>query len=139
MIAYSLIKNGLSNIWTRQVPEGKSNAVTDGKWNYYNPIWSPDGQRIAFISDKDNQPAIWAMPFAGGELTYIAAVENRNIFLLKWSRNGEKIYFQQGDLKTGLNVFTIDMASKQVTRITNFDTSSPEQFFSISPDEELWA
>jgi serine/threonine protein kinase/dipeptidyl aminopeptidase/acylaminoacyl peptidase len=136
MIAYSLIKNGLSNIWTRQVPEGKSNAVTDGKWNYYNPIWSPDGQRIAFISDKDNQLAIWAMPFAGGELTYIAAVENRNIFLLKWSRNGEKIYFQQGDPKTGLNVFTIDMASKQVTRITNFDIGSPEQFFSISPDEE---
>lgn len=136
MIAYSLIKSGQSNIWTKQVPEGKSNAVTDGKWNYYSPVWSPDGQRIAFISDKDDQLAIWAMPFAGGELTYIMAVENRNTSLLKWSRNGEKIYFQQGDSRTGLNVFAFDLASKQVTRVTNFDAGNLEQFFSISPDEE---
>ncbi|HEV7929453.1 MAG TPA: hypothetical protein VGP12_04895, partial [Nitrosospira sp.] len=136
MIAYSQIKNGLSNIWTRQVPEGKPNSVTDGKWNYYNPVWSPDGQRIAFISDKDDQLAIWAMPFAGGELTYIAAVENRNIFLLKWSRNAEKIYFRQGDSKTGLNIFTMDLASKGITQITNFGLGHLEEFFSISPDEE---
>ena len=54
---------------------------------------------------------------------------------MKWSSNGKKIYLQQGDAEEGLNVFELDLASKQPTRLTNLDPSSGAQFFSISLDE----
>ena len=136
MIAYSLTKNGQSNIWTKQIPDGKPNPVTDGKWDYRNPIWSPDGQRIAFVSNRDNQLAIWTMPFSGGELTPVKPIEGADIRLLSWSKNGEKIYFHESDPDGGLNVFALDLSSKQVTRLTDFDSANVTQFFSISPDEQ---
>jgi len=129
MIAYSLTKNGQRNLWTKQIPDGKSNAITDGKWNYFNPIWSPDGQRIAFISNRDNQLAIWMMPFSGGELTPIKAVES-GLNLLHWSKNHTTIYYHQG-----FNLFALDIASRQITQLTNFDSTNQAQFFNISLDE----
>jgi serine/threonine protein kinase/Tol biopolymer transport system component len=131
MIAYSLTRNGQSNIWTKQAPDGKPNQVTDGKWDYYNPIWSSDGQRIAFLSNRDNQKAIWMMPFSGGELKYIKAFEGAGINLLNWSKNGEKIYYQER-----FNVFSLDIASGQTTQLTDFDSINRALFFSISPAED---
>ncbi len=130
MIAYSLTKNGQRNIWTKQISDGKPNPITDGKWNYYNPIWSPDGQRIAFVSNRNNQTAIWAMPFSGGELTPIKALES-DINLLRWSKNGATIYYRER-----FNLFALNIASKQITQLTNFDEINQAQFFNISPSED---
>ena len=136
MIAYTLTKKGQSNIWTKQIPDGKQNPVTEGKGKNYNPIWSPDGQRIAFISDRDDHLAIWSTLFSGGGLEFITAVEAANTSLIRYSGNGKKIYFQAGEPQTGLNVYALDLESKKITRITNLDPAGQAQFFNISPDEE---
>ena len=136
MITYSRTRNGKRDIWTKQVPDGKPNPVTDGKWDYRNPIWSSDGQRIAFVSNRDNQKAIWTMPFSGGELTPVKSIDGTEILLLKWSKNGEKIYYQQEDSEGAENVFVLDILSGQITRLTIFDLTYQAQSFSISPDED---
>lgn len=131
MIAYSQMKNGQRNIWTKQIPDGKHNQITEGEGSSSNPIWSPDGQRIAFVSNRDYQMAIWAMPFSGGELTLVKTLESAAINLLHWSKNGATIYYQQG-----FNFFALNVASKQITQLTNFNLTDQAQFFSISPNED---
>jgi Tol biopolymer transport system component/DNA-binding winged helix-turn-helix (wHTH) protein len=130
MIAYSRTKDGQKDIWTKQIPDGNPNSLTDGKWSNSNPIWSHDNQRIAFVSNKDNQNAIWTTPFSGGPLTRIKAIES-GTNLLRWSKDGATIYYQQG-----FNLFALDIESKQVNQLTNFDSTNQAQFFSISPDED---
>ena len=131
MIAYSLMKNGQRNIWTKQIPDGKPNPVTDGKWSYRSPIWSPDGQRIACISERDNQTAIWAVPFSGGELKLIKPLDNERVSLKQWSKDGATIYYQSDG-----NLFSVDLASGQISQLTNFDLSNAAQFLSVSPDDD---
>jgi serine/threonine protein kinase/Tol biopolymer transport system component len=138
MIAYSFTKDGRSNIWIQQVPEGNPIQITHGdRWDYYNPVWSPDGERIAYLTNKDGKLGIWTMPFSGGAATFVEAAETEKACLLQWSRDGNKIYLQEGDPRSGLNVFAIDLVSKTPpAKVTNFDPSSRAQFFNISPDED---
>lgn len=136
LIALSLTKDGQRNIWTKQVPDGKPNQTTDGKWDYYNPIWSADGQRIAFISNRDNRRAIWTAPFSGGDLTLIKEIDSDTFSLLHWSKDGTTIYYQEGVYQKGYNLFALDIASKQVKQLTNFDSSTRAQFIRLSPNED---
>lgn len=131
MIAYSLMKDGRRSIWTKQVPDGKPNLITDDNSNYRTPIWSPDGQRIACLSDREGQTAIWALPFSGGEMRLIKLLDAKRASLKHWSKDGATIYYQADG-----NLFALDIASGNATRLTNFDAANPAQFISVSPEGE---
>lgn len=49
---------------TREIVE-----LTPGPGNHRNPVYSPDGHHIAFVSDRDEEEGaqIWVMPADGGE------------------------------------------------------------------------
>ena len=62
--------------------------------NERNPIWSPDGQRYAYISDASGEDQIVIRKDGGGPepltITHTAASRLKN---LKWSPDGKKIGF----------------------------------------------
>jgi len=51
------------HIFTVDIESGAETQVTDGDWNDEQPSWSPDGQRIAFVSDRerDRHQRQWRM------------------------------------------------------------------------------
>jgi dipeptidyl aminopeptidase/acylaminoacyl peptidase len=45
------------HLWVVSVPGGEAKQITDGQdWNDTDPQWSPDGTRIAFVSDRTGKP-----------------------------------------------------------------------------------
>ncbi len=51
---------------------GTSTQLTDGDWDDLNPVWSPDGQQVAFVSarrpdrDQQAQTEAYVVPATGG-------------------------------------------------------------------------
>ncbi len=88
------------HLWVVSVPGGEAKQITEGQdWNDTDPQWSPDGTRIAFVSDRtgkayDNghNTDVWVIPAAGGSLTRISdhAFEDENP---RWSPDGKQILF----------------------------------------------
>ncbi len=54
-----------TNIW-RVGADGVSSQLTDEGGRNDTPRWSPDGQRLAFISNRGGTNQIWVMPAEGG-------------------------------------------------------------------------
>jgi len=82
-----------SNLWVVPTNGGKSVQFTFGDQNDTLPRWSPNGEKIAFLSDRaDNEkPAqIYLIPFRGGEAHTISEIEGK-IECLNWSPDGKKL------------------------------------------------
>src|SRR5215208_3346868 len=84
-------------------------ASTDGKENYQitfgdksstNPRWSPDGNWIAFTSNrKDNKNNLYLLRLNGGEAEPLTDVKS-SVSDFEWSPDGRQIAFAMTDPKT---------------------------------------
>jgi dipeptidyl aminopeptidase/acylaminoacyl peptidase len=59
-----------------------------------NPRWSPDGAKIAFISDRDKPGSqIYLIPADGGEAEKLTSLREGGVQAIEWSPDGSRIAF----------------------------------------------
>jgi dipeptidyl aminopeptidase/acylaminoacyl peptidase len=81
-----------SNLWITDVKGERLRQLTDGLWRDSAPVWSPDGSRIAFLSDRSGSTQIHVMWADTRETLQLTRVE-RAPGGLKWSPDGKFILF----------------------------------------------
>jgi len=95
---------------------GEPRQLTDGDWDDGDVAWSPDGQMIAFASDRSDDrwitPAgdIWVVPVAAGEARCLTDDGTLAAGLPGWSPDGKTIAFLgQPQKKSGghMDVYTV--------------------------------
>ncbi len=82
-----------SNLWI-VATDGQSPArqFTYGDQNDHSPRWSPDGQWVAFLSnraDTEKPDQVFLIPFFGGEARQLAQIPGQ-VKQLAWSPDGEQ-------------------------------------------------
>jgi WD40 repeat protein len=96
----AVIGDGASqDVWVVDVATGKRTAITSDAFQDRAPVWSPDGSRIAYVSTRDNTPAIYqrASNGQGGEELLYRHESGAAIVLTDWSPDGRFICFWSGD------------------------------------------
>ncbi len=81
-----------SNLWIVDVDGNRVRELTGGARNDSSPQWSPDGKRIAFLSDRDgtNQlHVMWLDTREVAQLTHLQQAPSN----IKWSPDGKQIAF----------------------------------------------
>jgi len=89
-----------SHVWVIDVATGVAKQITIGdNWNDTDPQWSPDGKKIAFVSDRTGKEFdegrnkdIWVIDAEGGPLVKISQSEEPDSSP-RWSPDGRIIAF----------------------------------------------
>jgi dipeptidyl aminopeptidase/acylaminoacyl peptidase len=72
--------------------KAKAKALTFARGNNAQPKWSPDGKKIAFVSDRGDHSFIVIYDFSRNTLQYVSPSTDRD-FSPRWSPDGSQIAF----------------------------------------------
>ncbi len=87
------------HIWIYEKQSSELRQFTYSAKTESMPRWSPDGRRLAFLSDRDEQQQVYVMRADGGEATALTKGK-RSVQNFAWSPDGKQIAFLAPDAKT---------------------------------------
>jgi eukaryotic-like serine/threonine-protein kinase len=149
-------------LWTLPAAGGEAVQVTADQHVNWNPIWSPDGRYLYFVSDRSGSMNVWRVPIdeesgrVRGDPEPVTT-SSQSVGLLSLASDGRQIVYATDESKSNLERRTLDPAALRVTTdpfpVTQgsravrscgvspdgawiaFDTSSPqEDLFVVHPD-----
>jgi uncharacterized protein (TIGR01244 family) len=128
-----------TEIWLVDVATAKARQLTNAKKSSSAPDWSPDGSRIAFLSDRSDKQQIWLISPLLGEAEQLTSEEDGVGGTFAWSPDGRQIAFTKAEPKSDAakdrdkkygefevvdadqrltHLWAIDLESKKARRLT---------------------
>ena len=89
----------LQNIWVAATDGTMNVQYTRQEKSSHSPAFSPDGQHLAFLSERNDETQLYLMRLMGGEPEQITQEKN-GIGAFQWSPDGSRIAFLKTDEKT---------------------------------------
>ena len=120
---YDLKDNkGLTDLWLWSTDGKVERALTTNPASDSSPLFSPDGQSLAFVSQRngDTAPQLYVMPLAGGEATRVTNVPT-GVAQPMWFPDGKRLAFLS---RVWADLDTMDkQAARQKERADNKSTA----------------
>ena len=79
------------------------------------PSWSPDGSRIAFVSDVSGEEQVHVVDHLGGEIEQLTTGVRGRLYRLAWSPDSRRLAFSDKEGKA----YVLDVESRDVQQIAD--------------------
>ena len=128
--------DGNLDVWMLDVTRGVFSRLTDNVADDVNPVWSPDGDQIAFSSNRKGTHDLYrksASPGGSEELLLATALHKNTT---DWSFDGRFVLFETRDPKSGMDIWALplDKSGKPGNPFPVVQTAFDEQRGQFSPD-----
>jgi dipeptidyl aminopeptidase/acylaminoacyl peptidase len=128
-----------TQIWLADTATKQTRQLTTAKKSSSSPAWSPDGRRLAFISDRTDKRQIYLIDPRGGEAEPLTNVED-GVTAFAWSPDGARLAYTATEPKSAAikdrekkygefqvvdeehrmtHLFVFDVAAKQTRQLTH--------------------
>jgi Tol biopolymer transport system component len=124
MMVFVGLKNGFSDIYTVAVDGGEPKRVTYDIYEDRDPVFSPSGDSIAFISDRPDPGEAWIpgryavwLRDSEGSVTRLAD-RGGQLSHPEFSNSGQYLFYAASD--SASNIYVYSLATNRVVRRTDF-------------------
>jgi Tol biopolymer transport system component len=123
------------DIWLIETSRGTSTRFTAGLASRAYPVWSPDGNQIAYVSVRSGRSGLYrkAANGTGSEQLLFESAEAK--FPTDWSRDGRFLLFTLLDPKTKNDIWALPMEGNHKP-FPVLNTQFDERTGSFSPDSQ---
>lgn len=122
----TLVFDLLGDLWTLPLSGGEARRLSSGPAWDSEPRWSPDGQWIAFVSDRGGNEQLWRMKADGSEATQVTHEEEARVTDPVWDPAGDYLIGRRR---------TVDTRSIGVTELWQYHLDGGKGFALTSLDE----
>jgi eukaryotic-like serine/threonine-protein kinase len=126
---------GRSAIWIYDLARGTPSRLTVDQGSQYNPVWTPDGQRIVFngtLPGRNNLNLFWMRADGSGGVEQLTRSDNAQA-PNGISPDGRFLVYQELDPKTKQDLWILPLDGDRKPQ-PYLQTSSNETYAAFSPD-----
>ncbi|MEJ7926742.1 amidohydrolase family protein [Sphingobium sp. AN641] len=105
------------SLWIMPAKGGRAKRITDYFWDARQPVWAPDGSRLAYFAYRDGGYDLWTIRPDGSDakkLTNGAYDDREPVF----SPDGGTIAFSSDRSGSSYDIWTVDLASGALRQVT---------------------
>lgn len=97
LVFSSIDRSGFSDLYTYHIADDELRKLTNDTYDDANPSWSPDGERIAFVSDRTAHGLhgaynVFTYDLTSGQVQYVTYGDRRDLSP-RWSPEGDYLLF----------------------------------------------
>ena len=136
-VAVDVSAGDVGDIWIHDVARGTETILTTDPANDRGPLWTPDGERVVFQSNREGQPALFqklADSPGDAERLVNAVADAAVIQATSWSADGQTLLFWEAG-GTPPNIGLLSMQGDRARELL-LDSESAEAAPAVSPDGE---
>ncbi len=126
-IAFAAIHGGVTDIFTLALDSRSVKQLTNDSYGDLQPSWSPDGAKIAFVTDRfttDLSKLVFGefrlalYDLQSGDITELPGFSNGKNINPEWSRDGSTLYFI-ADPDGISDIYRLNLQDGAISQVTN--------------------
>jgi tricorn protease len=129
------------DLFTAPIEKGATrNLTASSNAHDRHARWSPDGRKIAYVSDASGEDQIWVIDQAGGKPTQLTTGFATMLYAPAWSPDSKRLAFADKNgrifVTTVANPAPVEVADDEYGRVNDYTWSSDSRYLAFSLGEE---
>ena len=102
---------GTSDVWAVDLARGTKTRLTSDPTDDFLALWSPDGERVLFTSDREGFYNLYAVAASGAGATETVLKSGLDKWSMDWSADGATVLYHQFEPKTKFDIWTLPFSA----------------------------
>jgi TolB protein len=129
-VVFTVKNDGIHSIWIMKRDGSNARPVSPANYSGFDPTWSPENDRIAFVSDLTDSPQLYIVHAGAEKIRQVTNGVQAIGEYVSWSPDGKGLAFVAGTIGNR-QIFIVGIDGGDMRQLTNVgDNIAP----SFSPD-----